>query len=134
MTPIANHHVVVWLDHQEAHLFRIEEGTFEESKLRAPAHHVKRHPDHNAAEKNHPADAKRFFHDIARVLDSADEVLIVGPSTAKLEFLKYVHAHDSKLEQRIVGIETVDHPTDAQLVAFARHYFHGADRMRGLVP
>jgi hypothetical protein len=30
----------------------------------------------------------------------------------------------------IIGVETVDHPTDAQLVAYARQYFKGADRMR----
>jgi hypothetical protein len=27
------------------------------------------------------------------------------------------------LEAKIVGVETVDHPTDRQLVAHARHYF-----------
>jgi stalled ribosome rescue protein Dom34 len=127
-------YVAVWLDHEEAHVLRIDRETFDESTLRAPTHHVKRHPDRNAAERNHPDDAKRFFHDVARALDSASEVLVVGPSTAKLHFLKYVHAHEPKLEQRIVGIETVDHPTDAQLAAFARHYFHGVDRMRGLTP
>jgi hypothetical protein len=34
------------------------------------------------------------------------------------------------LEPKIVGVETVDHPTDGQLVAHARRYFHAADRMR----
>jgi hypothetical protein len=29
----------------------------------------------------------------------------------------------------IVGIETVDHPSDAQLVAHARHYFKAEDLM-----
>jgi hypothetical protein len=29
----------------------------------------------------------------------------------------------------IVGVETVDHPSDAQLVAHARHYFEAEDRM-----
>ena len=134
MTSTENHHVAVWLDHHEARVFRIERDTFDEATFRAPRHHVRRHPDRNAAERNHPDDAKRFFHDVAAALDSAEEVLVVGPSTAKLHFLNYVHAHDPKLEQRIVGIETVDHPTDAQLAAFARHYFHRTDRMRGLTP
>ncbi len=134
MTSKAPHHVAVWLDHHEARVFQIEGATFDESTLRSPRAHVRRHPDHNAAEKNHPDDVKRFFHDVARALDGADEILVVGPSTAKLQFLKYVHAHDPKLEPHIVGMETVDHPTDAQLAAFARHYFHGADRMRGLTP
>jgi hypothetical protein len=29
----------------------------------------------------------------------------------------------------ITGVETVDHPSDGQLVAFARHYFKTEDRM-----
>jgi hypothetical protein len=29
----------------------------------------------------------------------------------------------------IVGVETVDHPSDAQLVAYARHYFKTEDLM-----
>ena len=129
MTSAAAHLVAVWLDHHEARVFPIERGTFDETTLRAPRHHVKRHPDGNAAERNHPDDAIRFFREVAVALDSADEVLVVGPSTAKFHFLNYVHTHDAKLEQRIVGVETVDHPTDPQVAAFARRYFYGTDRV-----
>ena len=132
MQPKAKHHVAVWMDHQEARVFRIESDSFDQAAPRAAVHHVK-HNDRNAAEHEHPDDARRFFHDIARTVDAADEVLIVGPSTAKLQFLKYVHANDPALEKRIVGVETVDHPTDGQLAAFARHYFH-ADPARGHAP
>lgn len=131
---VNQHHVAVWLDHREARVFRIAEESFDESTLRLDAHHLRRHPDRNAPEADRSEDAKRFFQEVARALSAADEVLVVGPSTAKLHFLKYVHAHDPKLEARIVGIETVDHPTDPQLAAFARTYFRNADRMRGLVP
>ncbi|MEO8799453.1 MAG: translational machinery protein [Polyangiaceae bacterium] len=112
----------------------IEDKSFEESTFRSPRHHVRRHPDHNAAPKNHPDDENRFFHDIARALDTVDEILIVGPSSAKTQLMSYLHTHDPKIEQRVVGTETVDHPTDAQLAAFARKYFHGADRLKGLQP
>jgi hypothetical protein len=30
-----------------------------------------------------------------------------------------------------VGVETVDHPTDPQLLAFAKKYFLKVDNMRG---
>jgi stalled ribosome rescue protein Dom34 len=132
--PTNQHHVAVWLDHQEARVFRIADDSFDETTLRLDAHHLRRHPDRNASEPDRSEDSKRFFQDVAGALGVADEVLVVGPSTAKLHFLKYVHAHDPKLEARIVGIETVDHPTDPQLAAFARVYFRNADRMRGLVP
>ena len=50
-------------------------------------------------------------------------ILVVGPSVTKLRFLRYAQEHDRALESRIAGIETVDHPTDRQIVAYARNYF-----------
>jgi hypothetical protein len=50
-----------------------------------------------------------------------------GPSTAKLQFERYLHEHDRALEVKIVGLETVDHPTDAQLVAYVKEYFDVPD-------
>ena len=69
-----------------------------------------------------PEDQK-YYHDIAHALDGASEVLVVGPANAKLQFIKHVHAHDKDLVDKIIGVETVDHPTDAQVVAYARKYF-----------
>ena len=126
------HRVAVWLDHHQAHFFRIDADTFSTSTLPAAHHHVHRHPDRSAAEPNHPDDMKRFFHDVESAVASADEVLIVGPSTAKLQFVRYLHAHAPAVEARIVGVETSDHPTDAQFAALARRYFGAPDRMTGV--
>jgi hypothetical protein len=54
---------------------------------------------------------------------------LLGPGIAKLEWVRYLHRHDPASEQKVVGLETVDHPTDHQIVAYARRYFHDADRM-----
>jgi hypothetical protein len=40
------------------------------------------------------------------------------------------HIHDPKLMSAIVAVETVDHPSDAQIVAYARKYFDVTDRMQ----
>jgi hypothetical protein len=37
--------------------------------------------------------------------------------------IRYAHKHDATLEPHIVGVETVDHPTDGQLVAYSKRYF-----------
>ncbi len=124
------HRTIVWIDHQEARIFRVEEGRFDESTIRAPHRHIQRHPKGSTAEHNHPEDAHRFFHDVAHTLEGAEPILLVGPSTAKLQFFRYVHKQAHALEARIVGIETVDHPTDAQLVAYAKHYFGIPDRLK----
>ena len=55
---------------------------------------------------------------------------ITGPANAKTELVKHIHNHDPKLIDVIVGVETVDHPSDAQLVAYAKKYFDATDRMQ----
>jgi stalled ribosome rescue protein Dom34 len=122
-------HVAVWIDHKEARVLRVEVLPGEEVTVEAAHHLHNKHPRGPEEAKEHPEDAKRFFHEVAAALQGDEEILVVGPSTAKLEFLKYVHKHDHTLEPKIVGIETVDHPTDGQLVAFAKKYFVRRDRM-----
>lgn len=122
-------HAAVWIDHQEARIFRIEPTSFDAAELEAPTHHLHKHPRGAEEPTEHPDDAKRFFHDVTRALEEADEILIVGPSTAKLQLIKYVSKTVPALEPRIVGVETVDHPTDRQFAAYARKYFEAADRM-----
>jgi stalled ribosome rescue protein Dom34 len=127
--PVMHKHVAVWIDHKEAHLFAIQPDKVEKDVVLAPHHVHHKHPQGPEGVKNHPEDAKRFFHEVARSLEGSDEVLLVGPSTAKLEFLRHVQEHDHALGPKIIGIETVDHPTDGQLVAYARTYFKRADHM-----
>ncbi len=103
----SNRHVVLWIDHSEARIFHVD------------------------AENNHPDDAHRYFREVARALEGAERVLVVGPSTAKLQFIRYAYKHDRTLEPRIAGVETVDHPTDGQLLAYAKRYFAADDRMQG---
>jgi hypothetical protein len=35
--------------------------------------------------------------------------------------------------ERVVGVESADHPTDRQIAATARRYFLGSDRLRPLL-
>jgi stalled ribosome rescue protein Dom34 len=128
-SPIMTRHVAVWIDQQEAKIYHIDAASTDATKVASPGPHVHRHPT-VTAEHNHPADAPHFYADVVRALQDAQEILIVGPAKAKLELIKYVHKHHPAMEPRIVGVETVDHPSDGQLVAYARRYFHAADRMR----
>jgi stalled ribosome rescue protein Dom34 len=123
-------YAAVWIDHHEAKIFHLAAETFERSTFEAPRHHVHRHQQ-ATAERKHPADAERFYHEIARALEEVKEILVVGPATAKLEFMKHVHKHHHTLIEEIIGVETVDHPTDNQLVAQARRYFRAAGKMQG---
>jgi stalled ribosome rescue protein Dom34 len=115
-------HTVVWLDHKEARIFGIDAGEASEAKVHAP-HFVHRHPHESDRARDNQEDNKKFFKEVATALKDAEGILVVGPSFAKLEFLRYVQMHDGGLDKKILGLETVDHPTDRQIVAYARAYF-----------
>jgi stalled ribosome rescue protein Dom34 len=125
-------HSAVWIDHNEAKIFHIDAETVD-PKLIHPRQHLRRHPT-QTAERNHPADAEHFYHEVAQALESTREVIVLGPGKAKLEFIKHVQKHDRALEPKIIGVQTIDHPTDGQLVALARRYFRAADCMLGTAP
>jgi stalled ribosome rescue protein Dom34 len=122
-------HAVIWIDHKEARIFHVHPEATDETTVLAPQHHVHRHPKGHGEAREHPDDAHRFFGEVARGLEGVDAILIVGPSSAKLEFFRYVHEHERRLESKVVGIETADHPTDGQIVAHAKSYFKASDRM-----
>ncbi|GAC1351412.1 MAG: hypothetical protein NVSMB1_04200 [Polyangiales bacterium] len=121
---MASHlHTAVWLDQQEARIFHVDRESFDETKIKSPHHHVHRHPKGATEPHEHPDDQVHFFKAVAQVLADSGELLVVGPSAAKLHFVRHLHKHTPALEAKIVGLETVDHPTDAQLVAYVKHYF-----------
>ena len=130
-------HVVVWIDHTEARIFQVQPETvghvqpepIDEQTVLAPQHLVHRHPKGLGDPREHPEDAVHFFQEVARSIGTAGAILIVGPASAKLEFLRYLRGHDAALEAHVVGLETVDHPTDREIFAYARRYFTGSDRM-----
>ena len=64
-------------------------------------------------------------------MSDAKEILIVGPSGAKLGLMKHMQKHDAAVAEKVVGIESIDHPSDGQLLAYARHYFVKVDNLRG---
>jgi stalled ribosome rescue protein Dom34 len=126
----SHYHAVVWIDHHEARVFHFNPADVD--KLVLHPHEPTRHIHHkaNAIGSGHAAEDQEFLHAVASAVADAGAVLITGPANAKTELVKHIHHHDPALMSRLAGIESVDHPTDAALVAHARHYFKAADRMR----
>jgi stalled ribosome rescue protein Dom34 len=122
-------HAVIWIDHKEARIFHVHPEAADAATVLAPQHHLHRHPKGRGEAKEHPDDAHRYFSEVARALDGVDALLIVGPSSAKLEFFRYLLEHDRRLESKVVGVESADHPTDGEIVARARNCFMASDRM-----
>ena len=96
-------HAVTWIDHKEARIFHLHPDATDETTILAPQHHLHRHPLGLGDVRGSAEDARRFFKEVARTLEGADALLIVGPSSAKLEFFRYLHEHDRHLEAKVVA-------------------------------
>ena len=62
---------------------------------------------------------------------SIAEVLVVGPRTGITDFEHYLKKHRPETAKQVIDYQTVDHPSENQLVALARKYFLKYDRMAG---
>lgn len=125
-----HYHAVVWLDHTQARIFFFGRHEAIEANIasKSPHHHL-HHKKGSLSGKRSPEDGA-YYSEIVAALNPATEWLVTGPGSAKLELVKYVNKHVPTLSNRVVGIETSDHPTDGQLAAHARKYFRLDDHKR----
>ncbi|MGA8627419.1 MAG: translational machinery protein, partial [Pseudolabrys sp.] len=125
-----HYHAVIWVDHREARIFHLTPTDVQRSVLHPdhPTKHI--HHKANSIGSGHAQEDQNYFQAIMEAVAGSGAVLITGPANAKTELVKHIHQHDPRMMKTVVGIETVDHPSDAQLVAHARKYFEGTDRMQ----
>ncbi|MBS0337546.1 MAG: translational machinery protein [Proteobacteria bacterium] len=128
---MSHFHAVAWLDHTEAHVMHIAKDDVEKFTARASDRHPHLHHKRGSIGPGNRAGDAAYFDAVVKLLGDAQEVLIVGPGSAKLELIKHIHKHHAGLVGRVLGVESVDHPTDAQVVAHARSYFAAKDQMLG---
>lgn len=117
-------HAVVRLDHQTAQILQFDAEQVKAQRVKAHSHHTAQHGSSVRTEHE-------FFAEVCDGLAGIAEVLVTGSRTGTTDFKHYVEKHRAETARRIVGYETVDHPTENQLVAFARQYFLKYDRMAG---
>jgi len=126
---MSHYHAVVWLDHNEARIMHISPDDVEKSVVSPATPHRNLHRKRGSVSGSRQPEDPHYYHEIVEALAGATEILIVGPGQAKLELIKHIHSHDPATSARVIGVETVDHPSDAQVVAFARKYFVAKDRL-----
>ena len=126
---MSHYHALVWLDHVEAHVMHISPDDVEKSLIQPNQQHHKLHSRVGTLGDGRAPEDQDYYQRVADALKGASEIVIVGPAQAKLQLIKHIHSHAPDLVSKVVGVETVDHPTDAQLVAYARRYFLLKDKM-----
>jgi len=129
---VTNHHyhAVVWIDHHQARVFHFNPEDIERLVIK-PDHPTRQiHHKANTIGSGHASEDHQFLEEVAEALSDAGAILIVGPANEKAELVKHIEKHRPKLAAVVVGVETVDHPSDPQVVAHARKYFKATDRMQ----
>lgn len=124
---MSHNHAVVWIDHQEARVFHFSRTDIDELVLHPhdPARHL--HHKANSMGSGKAAEDQEFLEEVAKAIADAGAILIAGPANAKTELVKHIHHCHPKMMEAIAGVETVDHPSDGALIAYARKYFKTAD-------
>jgi stalled ribosome rescue protein Dom34 len=118
-------HAVLRIDHHQAQVLQFDPEQVQARMLKSHSHPTKQRG--SAVRTEH-----EFFGEVCDALDGIAEVLVAGSHTAQADFRHYVEKHRPGVAAQIKGYETVDHPSDNQLVALARAFFLKHDRMAGI--
>lgn len=120
-------HALVFIDHDHAKVFLVDRADPLGASLKQQAHHKTstKHKTDGKAQHDH-----HLFDEVIKAMHGIEEILVVGPGTAKSELVHHIEKTARHLQPKLVGVEAVDHPTDAQLVALAKKKFKNIDLWR----
>ncbi len=122
--PMQHHfHAVIWIDHLQARVFYLGLSGTEELVLhpKMPTQHI--HHKANSIASGHVHESEEFLQRVLEAVSDAGEILILGPSSTKIELAKYMREQNPKMNERIVAVESADHPSDGEIVAYAKQHF-----------
>ena len=116
-------HAVVWLDQTEAHVIHFSRTDSDTDVIKTTSQHKK----DGVVGNNRAEEDTTYFDEVAAAITDSKEILIVGPGMEKLGFMRHLTKSHTDIAEKVVSVETVDHPNDGQLLAYARKYFVKAD-------
>lgn len=119
-----SYHAVAFVDHHSAQVLQFDPEHTQEQKLHEHTHFTRQHG--SAVRSEH-----EFFSAVCDALAGITEVLVTGGHKGLADFRHYVDKHRPQLAKQIAGYEVVDHPSEKELVAFARKFFVKHDKMLG---
>jgi len=122
-------HAVIWIDHKEAHVMFLSETASEAEVIKTKSTHPHLHHKGGEIGSGRVALDSKYLHSVIQAVVESKEILVIGPGSAKLELIKHAHHHDPRVAEKIIGVETVDHPSDKEIMAFARKFFYKADQL-----
>ena len=123
-------HAAVWLDHFHAVIVFVAPDEHRIVRLESERDDTRLHRKSGVPGSGRTPMDTVFFDKIAGELAAhASDVLVAGPGSAKNEFRHSVEKRQSALAARIVQVATLDHPSDGELLDYARREFRRIDQL-----
>ena len=121
------YHAIVWIDQREAKVFHFNSTGVDRMNLRPhrPTRYIHRNVSPSAGCGSLLDD--EYFERVAGAIAEAKAILITGPASAKSELIAHLTRHHPEIAGCIVGVETIEHPSDGALTAVVRLYFNPKD-------
>jgi stalled ribosome rescue protein Dom34 len=126
---LTNPHAIVWLDHAQARVIVFDADSSSTQVVRPQGGTPHLHHKANSIASGHLPEDQAYLHAVGQALRGAGTVLVAGPANAKLELMKHLARHDPELLEKVSGVQTVDHPSDGQLLDLGRRHFKATDHM-----
>ena len=116
-------HAVVWLDFHQAKIYLIKAQDMEARRVAADTPHRQIHHKAQVRGSGHVRDDRTYFEAILAAVEGADSWVIAGPGGTKKDLEKYLEGHGEELKKKLVGVESMDHPTEGELLKQAHKLF-----------
>ena len=116
----------IWMDHSTAHLMEFTTGQMETKKIDSDfTHEVKvdslgksEHIMHNKEQQQQSG----YYKKLAEVIKNYEEVILFGPTDAKIELLNKLKT-DQHFDKIKIEVKSAEKMTKNQQQAFVREYF-----------
>ncbi len=133
----ANNKIAVWMNYQQAEfitheplnehiqtIFSEHDKMPREDGQGADGTRWDKHSSSNEYHKNlkETEQLKRYYDTLTKLLSEYDEILLFGPTKAKVELNNHLKGIKS-FSNKAIFVESTDNMTDNQKLAFAREFF-----------
>jgi hypothetical protein len=116
----------IWMDHSNAHLMEFNKYSVELKTIESEFNHQTKADSLKNGEKlMHNKEQQQqweYYSKIGEIIENYDNVLLFGPTEAKVELLNVLKA-DKRFTDKQIEIEQTDKMTDNQQHAFVKDYF-----------
>jgi sigma54-dependent transcription regulator len=120
------HYLGIWLDHSIAYLTEYNGDTIEKETVKSTFTHQNKEETLNRSESsmhNKEQQTQRlYYQELAEIIKKYDEILLFGPTDAKLELFNMLK-EDHRFDDINIEVENADKMTENQQHAFIKLHF-----------